>query len=74
MTKLDMLVENQNLKKMLEVMREDVSKNCVECENMLPGIIRYVTDCERCVFLKYRNSEKIEKPKMFNIKPLECAV
>lgn len=74
MTKLDMLVENQNLRKMLEVMREDIDKNCVECENMLPHIIRYVTDCERCVFIKYRKDEKVEKPKPFTIKPLECEV
>lgn len=58
MNKLDMMVDNQNLKRMLEMMLEDVSKNCVECENMLPHIIRYVTDCERCVFMKYRKGER----------------
>ena len=55
MTNLDMIVDNQNLLKMLELIREDISKNCVDCENMLPHIIRYVTDCGRCVLGKYRN-------------------
>ena len=55
MTKLDMLVDNQNLRKMLEVMREDIDKHCIDCENILPHIIRYVTDCGRCVLGKYRN-------------------
>ena len=54
MTKLDMLVDNQNLKRMLELMLEDINKKCVDCENMLPHIIRYVTDCGRCVLGKYR--------------------
>ena len=58
MTNLDMIVDNQNLLKMLELIREDISKNCVDCENMLPHIIRYGTDCERCVFMKYRKGGK----------------
>lgn len=54
MTKLDMLVENQNLRKMLEIMRSDIGKNCVDCENKMPFIAKYKLDCDRCVFWKYR--------------------
>lgn len=59
MTKLDMLVENQNLKKMLEIMREDVEKNCVDCENKIPCYnkkyrIYEEPNCNQCVFGKYR--------------------
>lgn len=84
MTKLDMLVENQNLKKMLEIMREDVDKNCIDCENKMPYLLRHVPEnpalahmaerCNQCVFGKYKNNEKVDSPKPFNIKPLECEV
>lgn len=64
MNKLDMLVENQNLKKMLEIMREDVEKNCIDCKNKLPYLLRHVPEnpalahmaerCKQCVWGKYR--------------------
>lgn len=54
MIKFDLLVENQNLRKILEIMREDISKNCVDCENRLPFIAKYKLDCDRCVLGKYR--------------------
>ena len=64
MTKLDMLVDNQNLRKMLEIMQEDINKNCIDCKNKLPYLLRYVpenqalahmeTRCNQCVFGKYR--------------------
>lgn len=67
MTKLDMLVDNQNLKKMLEIMREDVEKNCVDCKNKLPYLLRHVPEnpalahmverCKQCVWGKYRKGE-----------------
>lgn len=70
MTKLDMLVENQNLKKMIEIFREDIDKHCVDCENKMPYARRYVAEniaalanigtlCNRCVLGKYKKSESI---------------
>ena len=64
MNKLNMMIDNQNLRKMFESMREDVSKNCVDCENKLPYLLRHVpentalanmtTRCKQCIFGKYR--------------------
>lgn len=50
-------------------MREDVSKNCGDCENKMPYLLRHVPEnpalahmserCNQCVFGKYRNPESV---------------
>ena len=54
MTKLDMMVDNQNLRKMLEVMREDIDKHCVESKHSQMSNGCKILGCERCVLGKYR--------------------
>ena len=68
MTNLDMMVDNQNFKRMLELMLEDINKKCVDCENRLPYTLRHVPEnpvlahmaerCKQCVLGKYRKDGK----------------
>lgn len=67
MNKLNMMIDNQNLRKMFEIMREDISKNCVDCENKMPYLLRHVPEntalanmtarCKQCIFEKYRKED-----------------
>lgn len=64
MNNLSLIVDNQNLKRMVEFLLEDITSHCVDCENRLPYALRYVPEnptlahmaerCKQCVFGKYR--------------------
>lgn len=58
MTNLDMLVDNQNLKRMLKLMLEDITTHCVDCKHGFPQT-RRSTDpgCDICAMGKYQKAE-----------------
>ena len=54
MSKLDLLVENQNLRKMLEIIREDIDKHCIDSKHSQMSNRCKILGCSRCVLGKYR--------------------
>lgn len=50
--KIILLLENQNLLKMLHIIREDILAHCIDCRSAEINTLLFT--CERCILNKYK--------------------